>query len=59
MTNAEKQLLIRICKSSITKKAAQNKVDFHFLVISPSTLSKYWRIFGAKDLNIKKGGENE
>lgn len=54
MTRAEKQLLIKICKSSINKQAAKNKADFHFLDISPSTLSKYWRIFGAKDVNVKK-----
>lgn len=54
MTREEKQLLIRICKCSITKHAAKNKVDFHFMTISESTLNKYWRIFGAKDVNIKK-----
>lgn len=49
MTKAEKNLLIRICKSSINKYTAKNKIDFHFLVVSDSTFYKYWRIFGAKD----------
>ena len=49
MTNEEKRLLIRICKTSISKEAAKNKVDFHFLSISKSTLSKYWRLFGGKE----------
>lgn len=54
MTNAEKALLRSICKSSINKYAAKNKIDFHFLVVSESTFNKYWRIFGAKDWNVKK-----
>lgn len=50
MTNSEKNLLIKICKSSITKRAAENKINFHMLVVSKSTINKYWKIFGAKDL---------
>lgn len=49
MTNAEKKLLIRICRSSINKRAAEDKINFHFLVVSKSTINKYWKIFGAKD----------
>lgn len=46
MTKEEKALLITICKSSVNKYAAKNKVNFHFLAISDSTFNKYWRLFG-------------
>lgn len=58
MTNEEKQMLKRICKSSISKHAVKNKVDFFLLDVSESTINKYWRIFGAKDVNIKKERES-